>query len=92
MPLQPLADHLSSATYEVFEMDPVKYRLYQSAVRRFLETVSTRSAASGAAMVRVAVVGAGRGPLVRGVLRAAAEAGVTVSVLAVEKNPNAVIQ
>ncbi len=28
-PLQPLMDDLGSATYEVFERDPVKYRLYE---------------------------------------------------------------
>ncbi len=31
-PLQPLMDDLGSATYEVFEKDPVKYRLYEEAV------------------------------------------------------------
>lgn len=28
-PLQPLADNLESATYEVFEKDPVKYAQYE---------------------------------------------------------------
>lgn len=28
-PLQPLMDDLGSATYEVFERDPVKYRMYE---------------------------------------------------------------
>lgn len=31
-PLQPLMDHLESATYEAFEMDPVKYREYENAI------------------------------------------------------------
>lgn len=31
-PLQPLMDDLSSATYETFEADPVKYRLYEDAI------------------------------------------------------------
>jgi len=31
-PLQPLMDDLSSATYETFESDPVKYRLYEDAI------------------------------------------------------------
>ena len=32
VPLQPLADHLESQTYEVFEKDPVKYPKYKEAV------------------------------------------------------------
>jgi len=35
-PLQPLADNLESATYEVFERDPVKYERYEEAVRQAL--------------------------------------------------------
>ena len=31
-PLQPLMDHLQSATYEAFEMDPVKYQEYENAI------------------------------------------------------------
>ena len=31
IPLQPLADHLESVTYEIFEKDPVKYTKYQEA-------------------------------------------------------------
>jgi protein arginine N-methyltransferase 5 len=30
-PLQPLFDDLGSATYDVFERDPVKYRQYEEA-------------------------------------------------------------
>ena len=40
---------------------------------------------------RSQVVGAGRGPLVRASLAAAAETGRLVRVYAVEKNPNAVV-
>jgi protein arginine N-methyltransferase 5 len=36
-PLQPLMDDLGSATYEVFERDPVKYRLYEEAVCQALQ-------------------------------------------------------
>jgi protein arginine N-methyltransferase 5 len=32
MPLQPLMDNLESATYEVFEMDPIKYQEYERAI------------------------------------------------------------
>ena len=37
------------------------------------------------------VVGAGRGPLVRASLAAAAETGRRVRIYAVEKNPNAIV-
>ena len=30
-PLQPLADHLESVTYEIFEKDPIKYTRYKEA-------------------------------------------------------------
>ena len=36
IPLQPLMDHLESATYEAFEMDPVKYREYENAIHSAL--------------------------------------------------------
>lgn len=32
IPLQPLYDNLDCYTYEIFEKDPVKYKLYQDAV------------------------------------------------------------
>ena len=35
-PLQPLSDNLESATYEVFEGDPVKYNQYEAAVTEAL--------------------------------------------------------
>lgn len=35
-PLQPLMDNLESGVYEVFEKDPVKYRLYEEAVYKAL--------------------------------------------------------
>lgn len=35
-PLQPLMDNLESGVYEVFEKDPVKYRLYEEAVFKAL--------------------------------------------------------
>ena len=46
---------------------------------------------AGAAEATVLVVGAGRGPLVRRCVVAAAAAGRAVRIFAVEKNPNAVI-
>jgi protein arginine N-methyltransferase 5 len=84
-PLQPLMDNLESSTYETFEKDPVKYQLYEEAVRRaLLDTPEDK-------VSLVMVVGAGRGPLVRRSLKAAEAAGRRIRMYAVEKNPNAVI-
>lgn len=79
-------DNLESATYEVFEMDPVKYNAYEEAVRQALLDKKPR-----AGKVVVAVVGAGRGPIVDRVLRAAESAGQEIRLFAVEKNPNAIL-
>ncbi|KAJ3157323.1 hypothetical protein HDU89_002736 [Geranomyces variabilis] len=84
-PLQPLMDNLESATYEVFEKDPIKYQEYERAVYRALmdrpDTVETV----------LMVVGAGRGPLVQRALQAAENAKRPVKLYAVEKNPNAIV-
>ncbi|OLL25799.1 Protein arginine N-methyltransferase skb1 [Neolecta irregularis DAH-3] len=84
-PLQPLMDNLESMTYEVFEKDPVKYSLYEKAIHKAL------SARPKNGLVIVAVVGAGRGPLVTCTLRAARELGRTIELFAIEKNPNAFV-
>jgi protein arginine N-methyltransferase 5 len=93
MPLQPLADNLESITYEVFEKDPIKYEWYERAISHALldwrEEEKKPSSPTGA--VVIAVVGAGRGPLVTRALHAAEIAGVNVEVWAVEKNPNAYV-
>ena len=80
-------DNLESATYEVFEMDPVKYNAYEDAVRHALIDKKSQDRNS----VVVAVVGAGRGPIVDRVLKAAQSAGQEIRVFAVEKNPNAIL-
>ncbi|KAL8897353.1 MAG: hypothetical protein Q9192_002617 [Flavoplaca navasiana] len=92
-PLQPLSDNLESVTYEVFEKDPVKYDLYESAIYRALtDWISAGKTTSGPARtIVVAVVGAGRGPLVTRALRASETAGVKIELWAVEKNPNAFV-
>ena len=84
-PLQPLMDNLESATYDVFEKDPIKYSQYQKAVHAALLTLPHLME------VVIMVVGAGRGPLIQASLHAADELGRTVKMYAVEKNPNAVI-
>jgi protein arginine N-methyltransferase 5 len=84
-PLQPLMDNLESQTYETFERDPVKYREYERAVFEALKKTDKDKETV------LMVVGAGRGPLVAGSLRAAKQANRKVRVYAVDKNPNAVI-
>ncbi|KFA47760.1 hypothetical protein S40293_07133 [Stachybotrys chartarum IBT 40293] len=91
-PLQPLSDNLESATYEVFEGDPVKYNQYEAAVFEALsewKTLGKPTSKDG--VVVIAVAGSGRGPLVTRALKAAEDSGVPVEVWAVEKNPNAYV-
>ncbi|ORZ35474.1 PRMT5 arginine-N-methyltransferase-domain-containing protein [Catenaria anguillulae PL171] len=92
-PLQPLMDHLEAQTYDVFERDPVKYRKYTAAVAECLrDRTKTLAAAEMIKPQLVMVVGAGpRGPLVDCVLKGAQQAKVNVKVIAVEKNPNALV-
>ena len=86
-PLQPLTDNLESITYEVFEKDPVKYEWYERAIIAALEEISELLAQSRP--IVIAVVGAGRGPLVTRALQASSQSGIKVDCWAVEKNPNA---
>ncbi|KAK2593400.1 hypothetical protein QQS21_008888 [Conoideocrella luteorostrata] len=91
-PLQPLSDNLESATYEVFEGDPVKYDQYEAAVIEALsEWKELNLPTSKEGVVVIAVAGSGRGPLVTRALKAAAYTQVNVEVWAVEKNPNAYV-
>ncbi|KAL8850378.1 MAG: hypothetical protein Q9221_004698 [Calogaya cf. arnoldii] len=92
-PLQPLSDNLESVSYEVFEKDPVKYERYESAIRRALSDwkSANKTTSSPSGTVVVAVVGAGRGPLVTRALQASKAAGVKIELWAIEKNPNAFV-
>lgn len=92
-PLQPLTVNLESITYEVFEKDPIKYQWYERAIAKALSdwAAQKKPTSSGDGRVVLAVVGAGRGPLVTGAIRASIEAGVDIDVWAVEKNPNAFV-
>lgn len=84
-PLQPLADNLEAVTYETFERDATKYDLYTRALEALFADRLEMS-------LVVMVLGAGRGPLVRCVLTAAQNTGVTLRrVYAVEKNANALV-
>ena len=89
-PLQPLMDNLESQTYDVFEKDPVKYRLYQDAIEKALHEVHSQRMASDE-LITVAVLGAGRGPLVDASRKASAVTGVDIRIVAIEKNKNAII-
>ncbi|WWC86067.1 uncharacterized protein L201_000938 [Kwoniella dendrophila CBS 6074] len=84
-PLQPLMDDLGSATYDIFERDPVKYRQYEEAI-----TLALADLPADQKHV-VTVVGAGRGPLVACTLRALTRSNRKANVYAVEKNANAFI-
>ncbi|OAA63075.1 protein arginine N-methyltransferase HSL7 [Cordyceps fumosorosea ARSEF 2679] len=91
-PLQPLSDNLESATYEVFEGDPVKYNQYEAAtMEALIEWKKLKKPTSKEGVVVIAVAGSGRGPLVTRALKAAEYANVDVEVWAVEKNPNAYV-
>ena len=92
-PLQPLSDNLESITYEVFEKDPAKYDLYSQAIAQALSDWRDQGKpASGPdGRVVVAVVGAGRGPLVTKALDASKSEKVPIDMWAVEKNPNAFV-
>ncbi|KAL0486888.1 type II arginine methyltransferase [Acrasis kona] len=88
-PLQPLMDNLDSQTYEVFERDPIKYKLYQDAVHRAL--VDLKNQSSSSSPFTVMVVGAGRGPLVKASIRASVQSKIPIKLYAVDKNPNALV-
>lgn len=92
-PLQPLTVNLESITYEVFEKDPIKYEWYERATARalhdWIEQGKPTSNPDGRPVV--AVVGAGRGPLVSRALKAANDVGVDIDMWALEKNPNAFV-
>ncbi|KAI9722059.1 MAG: hypothetical protein M1812_002019 [Candelaria pacifica] len=92
-PLQPLTDNLESVTYEVFEKDPVKYDWYERAIQQALEDwiAEAKPFSHPDGRVVLAVVGAGRGPLVTRALHASEAAGVPIEIYAVEKNPNAYV-
>ncbi|RXK42065.1 protein arginine N-methyltransferase 5 [Tremella mesenterica] len=82
-PLQPLMDDLGSATYDVFERDPVKYRQYEAAIYLALMDLPQEKTHA------IAVAGAGRGPLVACCLSALVRAERKAKIYAVEKNASA---
>jgi protein arginine N-methyltransferase 5 len=77
---------LESGTYEVFEQDPVKYQLYEDAIKLALIERNQKKREC-----IIFVVGAGRGPLVERARRACRYNGQSAKVYCIEKNPNAII-
>jgi len=92
-PLRPLTIDLESITYEVFEKDPIKYDWYEKAIARALHdwVEQAKPPSNPEGRVVIAVVGAGRGPLVTRALRACEGVGVEIDMWALEKNPNAFV-
>ncbi|CDW76653.1 protein arginine n-methyltransferase [Stylonychia lemnae] len=112
-PLQPLADNLEAATYEVFENDTIKYDIYEDSLYRayqdkkkygrFFQTnaslanndqenIEMRDPSSDPdEPIVVMYFGAGRGPLIRRAIKAAQRADVKIKVIALDKNPNAIV-
>ena len=74
--------NLESATYEVFEKDPVKYTLYENAIYSAL--------IDHPEFLVIMIVGAGRGPIVRASIKASKRASRATSIYALDKNPNAI--
>lgn len=89
IPLQPLFDNLDAYTYEVFEKDPVKYKLYQRAIEQAMLDKGEAASKENRELV-VMVVGAGRGPLIRAALNAMENTGRRARIVVVEKNQNAI--
>lgn len=82
IPLQPLFHNLEEYTYLTFERDPVKYQLYESAIRECFRELNRP--------LVVFVVGVGaRGPLIDCCLRCQQETGIKLKIIGVEKNKNA---
>lgn len=90
VPLQPLYDNLDASTYEIFETDPIKYKLYQEAIELALQDKVPEAERKDRTVV-IMIVGAGRGPLVRATVNASANTKIKVKIYVVEKNPNAVV-
>ena len=85
-PLRPLQENLENQVYEAFEKDPVKYDAYTNAIARAMERFKhvRNNLDSG---MKVAVLGAGRGPLVQCALEASVRVNCPIETLhIVEKN------
>lgn len=85
-PLDTIVVDLPMNIYRSFELDVAKYNLYTAAIEKALKDLSTREE------LCVAILGAGRGPLVDCLFKAEQSAGIAISrIVVVEKNPSAFI-
>lgn len=106
-PLQPLMNNLGASHYELFETDTGKYAQYEKALalafthfrlhgRFFPDSQPPVAVPADVIMeseheISILVVGAGRGPLVKAAFAAAKKTGSKIRVVAMEKNPNAIV-
>lgn len=99
LPLQPLKDNLTSKTYETFELDSIKYEKYGEAIYYSIkdrlkvnnENNSKDTVNSQSFPIQIAILGAGRGPLIHQTIEAAKINSAFVSITAYEKNENAIV-
>lgn len=103
VPLQPLRDNLQSQTYECFEEDNMKYDMYEKALERALTNYKNKGflnlkncndsnqmiVDNNKRVLNGCVLGGGRGPLVRKLIKASKTTNVEINVTCVEKNRNA---
>ncbi|VDO08253.1 unnamed protein product [Rodentolepis nana] len=93
-PLQPLQDNLSSATYDVFQMDPYKYKAYEEALNLALLSRSNPGGDGVNPAVNkqiIYILGAGQGPFVDASLQASRRSGCPIRIYVFEKNRNALL-
>jgi len=95
-PLQPLAINLDSRTYQIFELDRVKYLKYQEAMAEALDMLMMRSIRSNRDTFNLMVLGAGRGPLVDAMIEAIVSlklhtSGKKFKLYALDKNNSSVV-
>jgi len=86
-PLQPLMNNLESSSYETFENDKTKYECYYAA----LISAFTDFKKSNKKKLKILLVGPGRGPLIKVAFKASYQMNLEISMVAVEKNKNAMI-
>ncbi|KNH07492.1 protein arginine N-methyltransferase 5-like protein [Perkinsela sp. CCAP 1560/4] len=85
-PLRPLQENLENGVYEAFERDSVKYSAYQKAIAVALQEIRARKDFQKSGL-NVAILGAGRGPLVTCMMEAAYKIGIKVDCVHIfEKN------
>ena len=82
LPMETISVNLPSYSYEIFEADKQKYFLYQMSIQKAVEKLKEKKEID---KIILAVVGAGRGPLVDCAVRCGIK-----NIFIVEKNPSAI--